>query len=473
MNRRFKKPIALFTSLVALSATALVMFTVPAGASPNPCQDGCNLGAVTNTVNTPPGSLNYTPSNYELGLAFHVNAPGTVNAVSFYLPTGEEGLTIPVSLTDETTSTVLCNQCVSIPPQSSPGFYAAFLGPIPVVPGQEYVASYSSVAALGYNSRTLPTAVQGTLVGDCGTYSGGAGTHMFQACPSNSQDYGVNVQFFQTPNPVMTATRVDSTHASLTFGDSGDAGTTYSISCTAPGAPTVVVAPPTVGLTSPQTVTLIPGIVYTCTTTATSIGGTGTGSVTISVLTTSGPGCTPSGTVGAPSALSAASEAFPGAAVSWAPVATDCLSGYLVTPTSGSTVGTPTFVAGHGTTTVIRAGIVEGSTYTFTVAAVTGAGVGPQSAVVGPITIGTPAAVTHLKASSAGKGAIKVSFKAGANNGAAIKSFTATCGSHSASGKASPLTVKGLASGKSYTCTVSATNSRGKGASARSAAVKA
>ena len=32
MNRRFKKPIALFTSLVALSATALVMFTVPAGA---------------------------------------------------------------------------------------------------------------------------------------------------------------------------------------------------------------------------------------------------------------------------------------------------------------------------------------------------------------------------------------------------------------------------------------------------------
>jgi hypothetical protein len=468
MNRRFKKPIALFTSLVALSATALVMFTVPASASPNPCQDGCNLGAVTNTVNTPPGSTNYTPSNYELGLAFHVTAPGTVNAISFYLPTGEEGLTVPVSLTDETTSTVLCNQCVSVPPQSSPGFYAAFLGPIPVVPGQEYVASYSSVAALGYNSRTLPTAVDGTLVGDCGTYSGGAGTHTFQACPSNSQDYGVNVQFFQTPNPVMTATRVDSTHASLTFGDSGDAGTTYSISCTAPGAPTVIVAPPTVGLTSPQTVTLIPGIVYTCTTTATSIGGTGTGSVTISVLTTSGPGCMPSGTVAAPGQISAASQAFPGAEVSWAPVATDCLSGYLITPSTGSAV----FVAGHGTTTLVKGPFAFGSTVGFTVAAVTGAGVGPQSAGVS-VTIGTPATVTHLKATTAGKGAIKVSFKAGASNGAAIKSFTATCGSKSASGKASPLTVKGLTPGKSYTCSVTATNSRGKGALARSSATKA
>jgi large repetitive protein len=108
----------------------------------------------------------------------------------------------------------------------------------------------------------------------------------------------------------------------------------------------------------------------------------------------------------------------------------------------------------------------------FTVAAVTGSGVGPASAGIS-VTIGSPATVTHLKAAKAGNGAIKVSFKAGASNGAAIQSFTATCGSHSATGKASPLTVKGLTAGKSYTCTVSATNSRGKGPSARSNATKA
>ena len=39
MDRRFEKPIALFTSLVALSATALVMFTVPTGATTS--QTGC------------------------------------------------------------------------------------------------------------------------------------------------------------------------------------------------------------------------------------------------------------------------------------------------------------------------------------------------------------------------------------------------------------------------------------------------
>jgi hypothetical protein len=468
MNRRFKKPIALFTSVVALSATALAMFAVPASASPNPCQDGCNLGTL-NVVNTPPGSDDYINGagiTYELGLRFHVNAPGTVNAISFYVAPDEVGQTDSVSLTDETTSAVLCNQCVSITPGSS-GFFAAFVGPIPVLPGHEYVGSYGSKVALGYNSRTFPPTSQGTLVGDCGTNSGAAGSFAFAGCGTN-QDYGVNVQFYQQPDPVMTATRVDSTHASLAFADSGDAGTTYSISCAAPGAPTVIVAPPTVGLTSPQTVTLIPGIVYTCTTTATSIGGTGTESVTVSVLLTSGPGCTPSGTVDAPQQISAASQAFPGAVVSWAPVATDCLSGYLVTPSTGS----PVFVAGHGTTTLVQGPFAFGSTVGFTVAAVTGAGVGPQSVGVS-VTIGTPATVTHLKATRAGKGAIKVSFKAGSGNGAKIKSFTATCGSHSATGKASPLVVKGLTKGKTYTCTVSATNSRGKGASARSNATRA
>ena len=197
------------------------------------------------------------------------------------------------------------------------------------------------------------------------------------------------------------------------------------------------------------------------------------GSGGTTVVITPGPGC--AGTATAPTNLSAVAMAFPGAVVSWAPATVtpaSCLSGYLVTPTAGSTALTPTFVVGHGTTTNVL-GLTEGTSYTFTVAAVTGSGPGPASAPIGPITIGAPAAPAAVRATSAGRTAIKVSFKAGRNNGAAITGFVATCGSKSARGKASPLAVKGLTAGKKYTCTVAAVNSRGKGASARSGSVKA
>jgi hypothetical protein len=55
------------------------------------------------------------------------------------------------------------------------------------------------------------------------------------------------------------------------------------------------------------------------------------------------------------------------------------------------------------------------------------------------------------------------------NNGAAITSYTVTCASSNGgvtktqTGTASPITVTGLTAGKSYTCRVSATNSRGTG----------
>ena len=181
-----------------------------------------------------------------------------------------------------------------------------------------------------------------------------------------------------------------------------------------------------------------------------------------------GPAAYPPETVAAPTNVSAAAEAFPGAVVSWAPVDTDCLVGYLVTPSTGSAV----LVPGHATWTRLKGPFAFGVTFEFTVAAVTGAGVGPASVGVG-VTIGTPAAPHAVTAGHAGKGAIAVAFKAGANNGAPITKFTVTCGLHSASGTASPVTVKRLTAGKSYNCTVAATNSRGKGASAQAQLVKA
>ena len=188
-------------------------------------------------------------------------------------------------------------------------------------------------------------------------------------------------------------------------------------------------------------------------------------------------GCTE--TPSAPRSPSAASEAFPGAAVSWAAPATGCVAGYIVTPYLNGVAQTPTLIPGVNTTTVIR-GLVNGGKYTFTVAAENGSKAGPASVMTSAVTIGAPAATPAVKAARIGKGSLKVSFAAPRTNGAAIKSYTATCVSsnHGATktktANASPITVTGLSAGKVYRCTVAATNSRGTGPSSQaSAAVKA
>ena len=95
---------------------------------------------------------------------------------------------------------------------------------------------------------------------------------------------------------------------------------------------------------------------------------------------------------------------------------------------------------------------------------------GPDSPMSGPVTVGTPTAATALKAVKAAPGAIKLTFKVPRSNGAPIIRYTATCKSNNGgatkakSAKTAPLTVLGLTAGKTYTCVVTATNSRGTGA---------
>jgi len=280
------------------------------------------------------------------------------------------------------------------------------------------------------------------------------------------------------PNaPAVTVFQANNGGVQVSFTGDGLSGATFAVSCTSTTGGSFTksglnqnaspVAVKGMGTDAPLSAPGVTPVVYnvvTCNVTETSpslaTGPAGTGND--SLIQTSGPGCQPSGTVAAPTNISAAAQGFPGAVVSWAPVATDCLVGYLVTPSSGKAV----LVLGPGTTTVMQGPYAFGILIQFTVAAVTGAGVGPASVGVG-VTIGTPAAPQAVTASHAAKGAIKVAFKAGANNGAAITALTATCGGHSASGKTSPLIVKGLTAGTSYHCTVAATNSRGTGASAR------
>jgi hypothetical protein len=223
------------------------------------------------------------------------------------------------------------------------------------------------------------------------------------------------------------------------------------------------------GLGSPITVTgLVAGTPYECSVTATNVIGTGPPSGLSGVFGL--PGAQHCTTV--PSAPSVLSNA-PGngsAVVSWAPPSTgaECLAGYVVTPYLGTVAQLAVLIPGHGTTTVVS-GLVNGATYTFTVTAENGLVEGPPSVMSSSVTVGAPAAVTVAHIARVAKGVLKVGFAAARNNGSPITKYTATCTSRnggvtrSKSARTGPVTVSGLTSGKSYTCTVKATNGRGTG----------
>ena len=226
------------------------------------------------------------------------------------------------------------------------------------------------------------------------------------------------------------------------------------------------------GLGSPIVVSGLSGNQpYQCTVTETNAAGTSDPSAPSNVIW---PGastineCPAGSSLSAPTTLTTA----PGdasAVVRWAPsVPTGCVAGYVVTPYVGSVPQMATVIPGHGTTTVIK-GLANGQSYQFTVAAENGNVAGPASQLSKAITVGAPKASSSLQVAKAGKGSLKVTFAVPADNGAAITKYTATCTSKNGgvskakSAKKGPLTVSGLTSGKTYTCAVRASNSRGTG----------
>jgi hypothetical protein len=103
------------------------------------------------------------------------------------------------------------------------------------------------------------------------------------------------------------------------------------------------------------------------------------------------------------------------------------------------------------------------------VKATNGVGTGPSSPPSIAVIVGSPAPPTGVVAKRVAAGQLKVTFTPGANNGAVIISYTATCASKNGgvvrtkTGPSSPLTVIALTAGKTYTCAVRGTNSRGMG----------
>jgi hypothetical protein len=144
------------------------------------------------------------------------------------------------------------------------------------------------------------------------------------------------------------------------------------------------------------------------------------------------------------------------------------IAAYLVTSFYGSTRQKTKGYASDVTQQTIS-GLQNGYEYTFEVAAANATGTGPFSKRSGPVTVGAPGIPQDVTAVKSGIGKLKVSFEAPGDSGAEITHFTAVCRSSNGGvtqkqkGGASPIAVVGLSGGKTYTCKVTATNSRGTG----------
>lgn len=160
------------------------------------------------------------------------------------------------------------------------------------------------------------------------------------------------------------------------------------------------------------------------------------------------------------------------------------ITGYTVTPWSGTTALTPTTVSGSNpATTAVVGGLTNGTAYTFTVTATNAKGTSsasaPSSAVTpAPSKPGAPSAVT----ATAGDDQATVTWTAPVSDGgSALTGYTVTpyaggtaqtAVTVSGNPPATSTTITGLTNGTAYTFTVAAANSAGQGAaSAPSAAV--
>jgi len=120
---------------------------------------------------------------------------------------------------------------------------------------------------------------------------------------------------------------------------------------------------------------------------------------------------------------------------------------------------------------ITKPGLVAGHSYTFTVAAVNGVGIGPDSASSSSVTIPSPPDAPTAVVATPGVNNASVAFTPGADNGSPIGYFIVTAydqtnpsdpsnGTQWAGG-GSPIVKSGLVSGHSYTFTVAAANGVG------------
>lgn len=143
--------------------------------------------------------------------------------------------------------------------------------------------------------------------------------------------------------------------------------------------------------------------------------------------------------------------------------------GYVVSASNGGSAiighiincGDVTIFGGNNPLPV--AGLTNGVPVTCRVRAKNGVGDSPWSAWSAPVAPGAAPSVPTDATATRGNGEVSVAFTPG-DNGGFTTTWTAQCGTQSASGAASPLVVTGLANGTPVTCKVWGTNEVGTGA---------
>ncbi len=272
-----------------------------------------------------------------------------------------------------------------------------------------------------------------------------------------SSEYSPKVAVIGPPGAPVSATAIGGdAQATVSFSppssDGGSPITTYTVT----SSPSGITA---TGAASPI---LVPGLVngtpYTFTVTATNAVGTGPPSAPSNSVT-------PAAVPGAPT-IGTATAGNAQATVAFTPPASNggsAITSYTVTSVPG---GITAFGSASPITVI---GLSNGTTYTFTVTATNGVGVGPASGPSNAVTptapAGTPGAPTGVMATG-GDAQATVAFSPPASNGGSpITSYLVTSipGGITATGPASPITVTGLANGTSYTFTVTAINAVGPG----------
>jgi hypothetical protein len=142
---------------------------------------------------------------------------------------------------------------------------------------------------------------------------------------------------------------------------------------------------------------------------------------------------------------------------------------YVITPFRGDVAGRARVFRSKATTQVF-AGLRNGKTYTFRVAAHSAAGTGPQSVFTSAIVVGTPMAATNLKAKAGSASALLTWSAPAKNNGAVVKGYLIVTIAKNKVIKrqtfnrgATLVIVSGLRNGVGYRFTVQAKNARGVG----------